>query len=169
VQHQEVNHEFRTIQHSWLVGPYRRTRRRDGSWLAGAVHLHVTARGAAAPPRANGSKAADISRHVQAIRQGCLQLPIVVVERLQPRRRRTTAVGIGFCPMSSGITKRPSMGGGDSVGHPKSRATGLARRGPVQRYGSANERLEGSLVDFLPLVEVDSPPNVAFEARIEQS
>src|SRR5262245_49649938 len=48
------------------------------------------------------------------------------------------------------------------------RASALPLRGLVQADRRTDERHEGLLVDLIVLVEVDGPPGVALEARVEQ-
>src|SRR5689334_9902266 len=48
-------------------------------------------------------------------------------------------------------------------------ALGASRAGCVQVSRFADERLERLLVDLVTLVEVDRPPDVALEARVEQA
>jgi hypothetical protein len=45
----------------------------------------------------------------------------------------------------------------------------LSGRWPVQGCGGAYERLEGRLIYFITLMEIDSAPGVAFKAGVEQS
>src|SRR6185436_7184516 len=47
--------------------------------------------------------------------------------------------------------------------------TASERPRPVQRRRGADQRLEGLLIDLLPLMEIDRPPGVAFEAGVEES
>src|SRR5215203_2015353 len=43
----------------------------------------------------------------------------------------------------------------------------LSCRRPVQGYGRSYERLEGILINLIPLMQIDGAPDFAFEARIE--
>jgi len=58
------------------------------------------------------------------------------------------------------------------LGQPDHQATRrrirLSRPRPVQGCSGKYERLEGRLIDFITLVQIDGAPGVAFQAGVEQ-